>query len=160
MPRLPRIPWTWIVLGAIGVWLAVVCAALLMPSGPAAPGAPGAAALRADAAKDVREQDPASFQRLFRPDSVGSGYASRYFAELFAVPATRLGVALETQDDLRFLVLRGRTTDGGALCDAWPVQDSGGRSVLSAVPPITDPCGAGPATAGAPPSTPRAPAGA
>ncbi|MFF4354464.1 hypothetical protein [Streptomyces sp. NPDC001530] len=91
----------------------------------------------------MHQQDPASFQRLFAPGTAGSGYAKRYFTELFAVPATGLRLDLETHTDQRFLVLRGHPADGGALCDAWPIQNSGGRSALSAVPLTTDLCDAG-----------------
>jgi hypothetical protein len=80
--------------------------------------------------------------------TAGSDYARRYFTELFAVPATHLRLDLERQDDQRLLVLRGREAGGGALCDAWPVQDSTGRSVLSVVPPTSDPCDGGSATTG------------
>ncbi|MFF4795860.1 hypothetical protein ACFY2M_40655 [Streptomyces sp. NPDC001276] len=59
------------------------------------------------------------------------------------IPAAGLRLDLETYADLRFLVLRGGRIGGGAFCDAWPVEHSGGRSVLSAVPAITDPCGGG-----------------
>ncbi|MFJ2241421.1 hypothetical protein [Streptomyces sp. NPDC087859] len=148
MPRVPRIPWTWTVLGCVCVWLAVVCGCLLTQHRLAAPGAPDADALRADAARAVRVQDPASFQRLFTPGTVGSDYARRYFTDLFAVPATGLGLDLERQADQRFLVLRGHEAGGGALCDAWPVQNSAGRSVLSAVPLTSDPCDRGSATTG------------
>ncbi|PWI15333.1 hypothetical protein DI272_15030 [Streptomyces sp. Act143] len=140
MPRAPRIRWTWSVLGAICVWLTVVCWCLATQHSPAAPAAPDPEALRADAATAVHRQDAASFQRLFAPGTAGPGYASRYFTELFAVPATDLRLTLVRHDDQRFLVLRGHLADGGHLCDAWPVQDSGGRSVLSAVPPTSGPC--------------------
>ncbi|MBE8478071.1 hypothetical protein [Streptomyces justiciae] len=143
MVRVPRIPWTWTVVGGICVWLVAICCFLVTEQGPEAFGAPDPAVLRTDAARAVHRQDPAAFQRLFAPGTAGSGYAEHYFTELFAVPATRLRLDLETYDDLRFLVLRGRPADGGALCDAWSVQDSGGRSVLSAVPAVTDPCAAG-----------------
>ncbi|GGM22719.1 hypothetical protein GCM10010129_78820 [Streptomyces fumigatiscleroticus] len=130
-------------LGVIVVWLAVVCGSLATGNGPAAPGTPGAAALRTAAADAVRRQDPASFQRLFAARTVGPGYASRYFTELFAVPVTGLRVDLENRADLRFLVLRGERAGDGAICDAWTVQDSSGRSVLSGVPAVTDPCTGG-----------------
>ncbi|MFJ3672591.1 hypothetical protein ACIPSE_39655 [Streptomyces sp. NPDC090106] len=144
MPRVPRIPWTWTVVAAVAAWLALVCGCLLTPSSPApAPGASDVDALRAAAISAVRRQEPGAFQRLFAPGTAGTGYADRYFAELFAAPATGLRLDLEIREDLRFLVLRGGRPDGGGtLCDAWPVQESGDRSVLSAVPPLGGPCDA------------------
>ncbi|MET7694432.1 hypothetical protein ABZT06_41945 [Streptomyces sp. NPDC005483] len=113
-------------LGGICVRLAVFCGSL--------PRHPGRSTQRGP------RSAPCLFQRLFTPGTVGFDCARRCFTDLFAVPATGLRLDLERKDDQRFLVLRGHEAGGGALCDAWPVQDSAGRGVLSAVPLASDPC--------------------
>ncbi|MFH7341097.1 hypothetical protein [Streptomyces hygroscopicus] len=95
--------------------------------------------LRGEAAAAVQNRDAAAFERLFRTDSAGPHYARQYFDELFAGPVAGLSVTVVDRQALRFLVLRGEST-GGSLCSSWTIQYLDGRSVLTTVPPLSDPC--------------------
>ncbi|MDN3027060.1 hypothetical protein [Streptomyces sp. S.PB5] len=143
MAHIPRINWLGLTCGALVLWLTVICWCLYTqrPQAPAARGAVSITALEDAATAAVRADDAAAFQRLFRADSVGPHYAEQYFAQLFAYPVASLRLTQRSYEDLEYLVLRGEWGDR-AICSAWSVQRDGGRSVLTAVPPLVNVCAA------------------
>ncbi|MFH9090437.1 hypothetical protein [Streptomyces sp. NPDC017673] len=140
--RRPRIPWTWVVFGVFAAWLAVICYCIERQTGhtPQQRGAANSSQLLTEARDAVRAHDPTAFERLFGSDTAGPEYARRYFDELFAQPVTGLDLTALDRQDTRFLVLRA-VSSYRSVCSAWVVQQDGGRSVLTAVPPLlADPC--------------------
>lgn len=133
----------WVICALVALWLSVICYFIHEEGGgaPADRGASSVGALRTAATAAVRARDPAAFQRLFAPDDAGPRYASRYLTRLLAHPVAGLRLATRPYQGLRYLVLRG-TSGGRTVCSAWTIQRYGARSVLSAVPPLADVCGA------------------
>ncbi|MGW2779593.1 hypothetical protein ACWC4C_45230 [Streptomyces olivaceoviridis] len=143
MLRIPRVSWLWVVCALVALWLTVICFFIYEGSSaaPADQGARSVGALETAATAAVRARDAAAFQRLFEPGSVGPRYASQYLTRLFARPITGLRLTTEPYQDLRYLVLRGEQGNR-TVCSAWTIQRYDARSVLSAVPPLADVCGA------------------
>ncbi|MET8769141.1 hypothetical protein [Streptomyces sp. NPDC004658] len=141
MPRQPNGLWTWVVFGLFGAWLTVICYFIHQQSGhtPDRRGAVTVSDLRDDAAAAVRDRDPAAFERLLSTESAGPGYAEQYFEELLAEPVGEPAFTIVVRGRLRFLVLRGVST-AGPVCSSWMVRSSHGRSVLTTVPPLSNPC--------------------
>ncbi|MFF4692595.1 hypothetical protein [Streptomyces sp. NPDC001307] len=139
--RTPTSPWTWVVFGVFAAWLAVICYFIDRQTSHTPPqrGAVTSARLLTEATDAVRAHDPAEFERLFGSGTVGPDYARRYFDELFAYPLGRLNLTTQDKQDTHFLVLRA-VSSYRSVCSSWVVQRDGGRSVLTAVPSLVDPC--------------------